>query len=98
MHRYRRAAKYAAWYDREDEPPSYNPFRKTRSDNPDLYRVQADSEREEVSSRADTLDADIGRRPVIRHSSSAPSLQRVESPIPEEEPTTIVEQVSQEVS
>ncbi|KKY13710.1 putative calcium proton exchanger [Phaeomoniella chlamydospora] len=35
MHRWRRAAKYAAWYDDEDEegPKTFNPFRKVRSNS-----------------------------------------------------------------
>ena len=31
MHKYRAAARQAAWYNEEDEPPNYNPFRKFRS-------------------------------------------------------------------
>jgi hypothetical protein len=30
MHKYRRQAKYAAWYDAADDPPNYNPFKRTR--------------------------------------------------------------------
>ena len=98
MHRYRRAAKYAAWYDQE-EPTTYNPFRKART-NPrsDLYRVQSDSEREEGIRRANTLDANTGLGRSFPHADSAPSLQRVESSIPEERATTDVEQISQAVS
>ncbi|CAD6579685.1 MAG: hypothetical protein ASARMPRED_009220 [Alectoria sarmentosa] len=37
MHRYRAAAKHAAWYDEEGDPnPNYNPFRKIRTRNKDL--------------------------------------------------------------
>lgn len=31
MHKYRAAAKQAAWYSEENDPPNYNPFRKARS-------------------------------------------------------------------
>lgn len=39
MHKYRAAAKHAAWYNEEDDPnPNYNPFRKTRTRNKDASR------------------------------------------------------------
>ena len=43
MHKYRSAAKQAAWYNEENDPPNYNPFRKIRSyehDRPTLHRAQ----------------------------------------------------------
>ena len=36
MHKYRAAAKQAAWYNEENDPPNYNPFRKFRSYEHDL--------------------------------------------------------------
>lgn len=42
MHKYRAAAKQAAWYSEEDGPTNYNPFGKTRTRNKDPN--QADEE------------------------------------------------------
>lgn len=33
MHKFRREAKYAAWYDKDGDPHTYNPFRKVRTNS-----------------------------------------------------------------
>ena len=43
MHKWRSAARTAAWYDQGDDSPNYNPFRKLNARRPILYRLEDDS-------------------------------------------------------
>ena len=76
MHKYRAAARQAAWYNEEDEPPNYNPFRKFRSYEHGLrttHRAQLSTTQSETRSNEEVHDdEDSELQGVRRHAKSMP--------------------------
>ena len=75
MHKYRSAARTAAWFEAENDPPSYNPFRRPNLRQRNLYRIDVDSDDETRQTALETHEAALDhfdlRLTHINHSESS---------------------------